>query len=457
MASRRHKFRADAFREQREGRDRVQLDLERDDAMAVNLGDGQDIVGIRSGPDVGQIRLTIGRAEVGNGNPNEGTTPPADGGLAARIQAEDMAGALFGPVHRFDDEGITFRTPGGVKFDVRDLTTGAPSGIFDVAVLGTGGADLYDFKRKTEDYYIHGGLGDDLIRGGSGNDHPVGGGGNDTLEGGAGDDLFVGGFGNDLILGGEGNDTAVLLPAVDGADTTDLGSGNDVVRVIGAPVEIRLTWSTLQTGNGDPNDSGSLAKEDGGLNVRFQAEDSAGNLTGLVSRYDDEGISFVGGPGITFDLRNLPDGVMRGNGYSVVRLGSSGDEVYDDSASTANVFHNGGRGDDQLTGGSGADHLVGLDGNDRINGGAGNDLLVGLGGIDTFVFAGSPGRDTILTYQPGTDKIDLSAYGIGIDDVQATTTGPNTLIGVDTDGDGTADFEIFLGGSAAPQASDYIF
>ena len=200
------------------------------------------------------------------------------------------------------------------------------------------------------------------------------------MRGGRGNDVVVGGPGIDRIEGGAGDDTAVYRYNLDGADAVDLGSGDDIVQVLGPPGQIRLTWSTLQTGNGNPNDSGALTNEDGGLNVRLQAEDSAGNLTGPVSRYDDEGISFVGAPGITFDLRNLPDGAVRGNGYAIARFGSSGDDVYDDSASTANVFHNGGAGNDRLTGGSGADHLVGLDGDDRINGGAGNDLLVGLAG-----------------------------------------------------------------------------
>jgi hypothetical protein len=62
-----------------------------------------------------------------------------------------------------------------------------------------------------------------------------------------------------------------------------------------------------------------------------------------------------------------------------------------------------------------------------------------------------------LTYQPGTDRIDLSAYGIDSGDVQATAVGPNTLIEVDSNEDGAVDFEIFLGGSAPPQPTDYIF
>ncbi|MGJ3627259.1 hypothetical protein AB5I41_10500 [Sphingomonas sp. MMS24-JH45] len=49
-----------------------------------------------------------------------------------------------------------------------------------------------------------------------------------------------------------------------------------------------------------------MANQDGGLAVRVQAEDADGNLTGPVSRYDDEGITFIAGTqGITFDVRDL--------------------------------------------------------------------------------------------------------------------------------------------------------
>jgi Ca2+-binding RTX toxin-like protein len=441
-------------------RDRYRFDILRDGPVNQNLGPGDDEVVVR-GRDkfVDQIRLTFNRAEVGNGNANDSNSMPGqDGGLAVRMQAENAAGMLIGPVSRFDDEGITFRAkPDGLKLDIRDLNPAVSIGLFDVAVLGTSGADHYDFSGEDESHYVNAGLGDDRIVGGSGNDYLIGGAGNDVVIGGDGNDVLIGAPGTDRIEGGAGDDTAIIRYTLDGADTVDLGSGNDVVQVIFPAGEVRLTWSTLQTGNGNPNDTGTQTNEDGGLNVRLQAEDSAGNLTGPVSRYDDEGISFIGAPGITFDLRNLSDGVMRGNGYGIVRFGSSGDDVYDDSGSSRAVFHNGGQGNDRLIGGSGADHLVGLDGNDRLEGRGGDDLLVGLGGVDTFVFSGNPGSDTILTYQPGTDKIDLSAYGINASNVLATQTGPNTLIKVDSNKDGTFDFEILLGGSPPPAAGDYIF
>ncbi len=452
-------------------RDRVAFNILRG-PIERDLGAGNDLVVVRSGNSVSQIRLTLGRADVGNGDPRN-----ADGDLAVQLQAEHADDSLFGPVSRFDDEGITFRSAAGVKFDIRDLATGLASGFFDVARLGTVGDDRFDYPGlQGVDVYLNGGAGNDRLTGGAGNDHPVGGAGDDVLSGGRGNDLLVGGPGDDIIFGGTGNDTAVVVPQTDGADMVDLGAGLDTVRVMGAPGQYRLTLTTLEIGNGDASDGGDQPGEDGGLALRFQPVDSNGDLVGPVSRYDDEGISFVGAPGITFDVHDLPTGIIRGFGnYGVARLGTSGDNRYDEHASSVNTFINAGAGDDYIRGGSGNDLLVGLYGNDRVFGGPGNDIVVGeegddvlnggpgddflfpLAGQDVLVFSGDPGNDTVVTYQSGVDKIDLSAYGIGLDDVHAKAAGVNTIVSVDTNGDGHADFTITFANSGPPADTDYIF
>ncbi|WP_420010631.1 M10 family metallopeptidase C-terminal domain-containing protein [Tateyamaria sp.] len=52
-------------------------------------------------------------------------------------------------------------------------------------------------------------------------------------------------------------------------------------------------------------------------------------------------------------------------------------------------------------GGVGADILVG---------GSGNDTLTGGAGADVFVFDREAGFDTVIDFEVGTDKIDLSAH-----------------------------------------------
>jgi Domain of unknown function (DUF4214)/RTX calcium-binding nonapeptide repeat (4 copies) len=79
----------------------------------------------------------------------------------------------------------------------------------------------------------------------------------------------------------------------------------------------------------------------------------------------------------------------------------------------------GGDGNDTVYGTGGRDYLYGGDGNDLIVGGHGADYMSGGGGEDTFLFRplspSNPLPDTtgdwISDFQPGVDKLDLSAYG----------------------------------------------
>lgn len=461
------------------GDDIVQFDISRGAGASRDLGAGEDEVEIRGDDALSQIRVTFTSTEVGNGNPRDsGMMANQDGGLAVRVQAEDANGNPVGPVSRFDDEGITFRTEGDVTFDVRDLVTGAARGDqFDVVTLGTSRADVFDETGEDENYYINGGMGDDTITGGNGNDFLVGGAGNDLLTGNAGNDGFIGGGGVDRIFGGAGNDTATFNILTDGADQVDLGTGDD--RVVTTPnttvpTQIRLTFTSAEVGNGSVNDGGTGANQDGGLAVRYQAEDANGNLVGPVARFDDEGISFIRATGQTFEVVDLTSGVSRGSSFDVVRLGTSGSDLIDDTGRPIRYYTNGGMGDDTLFGGTLEDFLVGGAGNDTLNGRESNDTHIGGGGADIFVFSdtpatsprmgspngspgGPPGNDTIVDFTSGTDKIDLSAFGISSDNVSSTTSGGVTTISVDGDRDGTADFTITLANGVEPTNMDFIF
>ncbi len=449
-------------RDQRDA-DKFKFDVSRDGAQSRNLGEGADEVTVKGNGDVNQVRLTFTSAEVGNGNPQDSNTlVNQDGGLAVRLQAEDAAGNPVGPISRFDDEGITFRSQGDIKFDVRDLVSGVERGNdFDVVTLGTSRGDFISEFGEKDSYYINGGMGDDTLIGGRANDFLVGGAGNDLLFGGPGDDSFIGGGGTDRIFGGTGNDTALFNVATDAADQVDLGEGLDTVRnsapASSTPTQIRLTFTSAEVGNGDADDSGTLANQDGGLAVRYQAEDASGNLVGPVARFDDEGISFVRSAGQTFDVRDLVSGAARGDQFDVVRLGTSGGDLIDDSGRAIRYYTNGGGGDDTIFGGTLSDFLVGGAGNDRLNGREGNDSFIGGAGADIFAFTGAPGNDRILDFVSGTDKIDLSAYGINASRVTTSQSGTDTLLSVDSNRDGVADFQITLVGAAAPAANDYIF
>lgn len=187
-----------------------------------------------------------------------------------------------------------------------------------------------------------------------------------------------GGLDEDFIFGEAGNDTAVFNISTDGADQTDLGIGDDVASVSAAQAgQIRLTFTSAEVGNGTPNDGNAATNQDGGLAVRAQFEDGADGLTGLVSRFDDEGITFSSQTaGVTFDVRDLVSGTARGDQFTTVTLGTSGDDAPGDFFGPAKPY-GGTTGADYINGGGGNDNLAGSDGNDFLVGGAGNDFLNG--------------------------------------------------------------------------------
>lgn len=161
------------------------------------------------------------------------------------------------------------------------------------------------------------------------------------------------------------------------------------------------------------------------------------------------------------------------------------------------------RGDDDLLGRGGADRLVGGPGTDTINGGAGRDVLVGgaapLGsdttgaggdklfggaGFDTFVFGeadrirelGLDGYDLIFDLAEGEETIDLSRidadatrpgdqaftlvegeFAEGPGELALSTEDAGTFVVMNVDRDEFSEFQIFVFGSEAPPAGDFIF
>jgi Ca2+-binding RTX toxin-like protein len=139
-------------------------------------------------------------------------------------------------------------------------------------------------------------------------------------------------------------------------------------------------------------------------------------------------------------------------------------------------------GEDIIDGGSGDDVLYGQDGNDTLIGGAGTDLLHGQRGADLFVFGAvsdsafdaGAGLDRIIDFNGADgDRIDLSAIdadastagdqafsflGTGAFTNKAgelrldVTSGQVRLLG-DIDGDGVADFGLWLNTSAIDAGS----
>jgi Ca2+-binding RTX toxin-like protein len=238
---------------------------------------------------------------------------------------------------------------------------------------------------------------------------------------------------NSSVDGSEGTgDYLRINVSQPGSVTANLGPDPDVVEVVGnsSVQQVRLSFTSAQVGNGNALDSNSMANQDGGLAVRLQAEDASGNLTGPVSRLDDEGISFISNGAIRFDVRDLVSGVQRGDQFQVVRLGTSATDFFSEGQSTRNTYINAGMGDDAVSTGFGNDFLVGGGGNDRLAGnqgddsfigGAGNDIIVGGAGDDTAIFnISTDGADTVAL-GGGNDRVTVSAAA-GVTQVRLTFT-----------------------------------
>lgn len=287
------------------------------------------------------------------------------------------------------------------------------NGLIGGTVNAGDGNDLIDSAGGRIDGAVNLGTGDDTFIGGGGNDTVTGGTGNDVVTLGAGDDSFVAGLGASGTTP-DGNDD---IEAGDGIDTYDAS-------IIGTAMTIDLA-SGYATG-------GRI-----GLDTIAGFENALG--------------------------------------------GHSGDTITGTEAANLLV---GNSGNDSIFGGGGNDTINGGNGSDTIYGGAGQDMLTGGKnlGADVFVYASiadsgttETTRDTITDFQDGLDKIDLSGI-----DADANTVGDDafSFIGAaafsntagelryqtyaggvrvtgDVDGNGTADFAIWLRGAHNLTADDF--
>ena len=214
------------------------------------------------------------------------------------------------------------------------------------------------------------------------------------------------------------------------ASALDFGVGDDEVTVFADnDGQVRLTFTSAEVGNGNPNDSNTMPpNQDGGLAVRFQLEDGSDGLIGPVSRFDDEGITFIApndldfaAKNLTFDVRDLVTGAQRGDKFQEVALGTMAGDVFDETDSPETYYINAGMGNDRITGGRVNDFLVGGAGSDTIDGALGNDTLLGGGGADAFMMTSTldatANVDLILDFNPADDVFFLDAdifTGLGL-------------------------------------------
>ncbi len=269
------------------------------------------------------------------------------------------------------------------------------------------------------------------ITGLAGNDKLYGLAGNDTLRGGAGNDTLDGGVGNDFMWGDDGVD---YLLGRDGDDFASGGAGDDFL--LGGN---GIDWLTGGAGN-------DRLWGDAGNDVIYGDEGNDNIYSGLGA-----------------------DQSYGGNGHDLLNGDVGNDRLYGE-AGRDTLY--GGQGDDTLSGGTGDDNLVGGAGRDSLFGGSGTDRFIFNSVDDSPTFLG----DTINDFQKGYDKINLSAIdskawmagdqsfsfvgggplaGAG-GSLQAFKYNGGTVVNGDVDGNGIADFQVFVAGVTSLTASDFI-
>lgn len=213
---------------------------------------------------------------------------------------------------------------------------------------------------------------------------------------------------NDYIAGLGGNDEIWVH---NGDDTADGGDGNDIFFDVVSATNADGTYAH----NGNDRFYGGYG------NDRFFAGSGQDLYNG------GSGVDWVHyGRSVTVDLINAT-GLSEGNVDQLVSIENVSGSEEDDFLFGSNVNNvlNGNNGLDGLEGRGGHDTLQGGGHNDRIAGGDGNDVLFGgwgedqlTGGTgwDRFVFSpadranGLVDFDTIVDFQQGVDKLDVSLF-----------------------------------------------
>lgn len=263
----------------------------------------------------------------------------------------------------------------------------------------------------SEVIYAHGGndkvtagFGNDDIYGGDGNDFVRAGDGDDLLDGGAGNDVLDGQLGADTMAGGAGNDVFYINDAGDAVIEGSNGGYDKVISDISMTLGANFEELWLREGTKASSAMGNtLANKIIGNSQDNQVWGFAGN----DQLFGEDGADVVSG-GLGAD--NL--------------FGGAGDDFLSGDDGNDKVY--GGTGSDTLVGGLGSDSLTAGSDGSKLEGGAGRDLLVGGAGQDVFIFATGSGRDTVIDFEVGLDKLVLD--GIDMKSVQTVLRGDTLLV-----------------------------
>jgi Ca2+-binding RTX toxin-like protein len=433
------------------------------DPLATIQANGAAALTLQSGPWTMNINGKIeATGAVGIYLSSSGTVSTVKLGAQASVLSTDTTGILLNEAANVINQGkITGRDYGleigGLSdrdYGIKNLKTGVISGVDSaLAVYGSGihaiaNAGSIQYSDKGAGYAITGEEGTEKVTNwgdvhghvslGAGNDvftnfkkignHFKQGTVNGVIDLGAGNDRFNGGNRAEFVRDG------------DGKDIVKLGGGND-------------TWQGYLAGGNDVAET-----IDGGKGIDTYDASQAG--TDLIAvNLGGDFILFPAHTALTF--------------FSGIEYGE-----------TISGFENviGSAGQDVLIGSAGRNTFEGGDGEDLLAGRGGADSLFGGADADTFYFVSlkdsgpkAATRDTIHDFEIGVDQISLEFLNtqlgntiddfLGVDvaftgnkgDLRAVTSGDNTIVQLDVNGDKKADFSIQLDGHIALTGGDFIF
>ena len=331
----------------------------------------------------------------------------------------------------------------GVHIDLSRMPRGQEQG--KEGYIGEGGHAEGDVLHSIENLtgsdhtdMLKGGEGRNVLMGGAGNDWDdqattgvtegglFGGNGDDLLGGGAGNDWLSGGSGRDDIWGGDGDD--MLMGGSDDdrpytVDDQEVFQATIALSDIDAFLDMDMPAMGLNRRAGLFGGDGNDTLNGGAGNDYLDGGDGDDTLI-----YDSADTNRIGGAG-----SDTLDASAQTVAITDIDLGDDDPGSDASPADMALVMgienFTGGEGDDSIEGGMDANMLMGGEGNDTIDGMEGNDTLVGgegddnlMGGAeaDTFVFGPNNGADTVSDFSSREgDKIDLSAYGLGADELDS--------------------------------------
>jgi Ca2+-binding RTX toxin-like protein len=343
-----------------------------------------------------------------------------------------------------------------------------------VDVTGLAAAVRIEHSEAANDSLLVNGLaGNDTINGNVGLAALIklsidGGAANDTINGGDGSELLLGGDGNDAIDGNRGDDRGLLgagddsfrWDPGDGSDTIEGQAGTDTMQFNGAgvpenfdvsangprvrffrnvanitmdldDVEKILTQALGGADNAVVNDLSGTDMRD----IEFELESAVGSNVGdgAADKVTVKGTNAADSIGVAGSAGSASVTGLQ----AVVRMDHSeaandslaiesldGDDIVSAAALGADVAKlsiDGGNGDDEMAGGSGADTFFGSAGDDFVDGNRANDIAFLGDGDDTFqwdpgdgndVIEGQAGADTMLFNGAGVrENFDISANG----------------------------------------------